>query len=240
MPTYSYQQVFSALRTQITAGVYTPGDFLPTEPELEKQFRVSRTTVRKAVEMLRVEGFVQVQQGRGTTVTCWESLPQPLNQVSSFSETLRARGKKSRNRKLSAGVVPAGPAFAAELNVSEGEELFRLQRLVEVDGRPIAIMTNHLVARYFPKLIESDGWVPSLYRFLEDRYALTIVSAVDRLSARLATEEEAGLLALKPPVALLIDRRVSADARGPFESMESLADATRHEFSVRCVGRPGR
>jgi GntR family transcriptional regulator len=240
MPTYSYQQVFNSLRTQITSGLYAPGDFLPPEPELEKQFRVSRTTVRKAVELLRVEGLVHVQQGRGTTIARWESLPQHLNHVTSFSETLRALGKKACNRKLSIETMPAGLTLALELNVPEDEELFRLRRLVEVDGHPLAVMTNHLVARYFPKLAVDDRWVPSLYRFLEDHYGLIITSAIDRLSARLATKEEAQLLLLKSPSALLIDHRISTDQRGPFESMESLADATRHEFSVQCMGRPGR
>jgi len=240
MPTYSYQQVFSSLRAQITSGVYSPGDFLPPEPELEKQFKVSRTTVRRAVEMLRVEGLVHVQQGRGTTIASWESLPQQLNHVTSFSETLRASGKRARNKKLSVETIPAGSTLASELNVPEDEELFRLRRLVVVDDRPISVMTNHLVARYFPKLAVDDRWVPSLYRFLEDNYGLTITTALDRLSARLATEEEARLLGLKRPAALLIDHRISTDQRGPFESMESIVDATRHEFSVQCIGRPGK
>ena len=240
MANYSYQQVFESLRTQITSGLYSPGDFLPPEPELEKQFRVSRTTVRRAVEMLRADGLVHVKQGRGTTIASWESLPQQLNHVTSFSETLRVLGKRARNKKLSIETIQAGPTLASELNVPDDEELYCLRRLVEVDGKPISVMTNHLVARYFPKLSADDRWVPSLYRFLEERYGLTIVSAVDRLSARLATKEEAQLLSLKRPAALLIDHRVSTDQRGPFESMVSLVDATRHEFSVQCIGRPGK
>jgi len=47
-----YQWVYNSLKTQIEVGDYKVGELLPPEPDLQKKFQVSRTTVRKAVEML--------------------------------------------------------------------------------------------------------------------------------------------------------------------------------------------
>ncbi|MFS3021263.1 FadR/GntR family transcriptional regulator [Phocaeicola dorei] len=44
--------VAEQLRQQITEGVYTIGDKLPTEPELMKTFKVGRSSIREAVKLL--------------------------------------------------------------------------------------------------------------------------------------------------------------------------------------------
>ncbi len=234
---YSYQQVYESLETQIESGVYKPGDFLPPEPELCRQFNVSRTTVRKAVEILRARGLVLVQQGRGTTIAEPGIHTQRLNTITSFSETLKTFGMKGRNKVLSCRTVPATDSLAQELRVTKGEDLLQLRRLVIADGRPLAIMCNHLVARYFPNFGSDDEWGPSLYRYLEEKYGIRLLSTEDRISARLATAEEARILEMEAPVALLVNHRVSSDPRGPFESMELLVDGTRYEFSVTGSGR---
>ena len=60
--------VAEQLRQQISEGVYTIGDKLPTEPELMKTFKVGRSSVREAVKLLVNMGVVQVRQGAGTFV----------------------------------------------------------------------------------------------------------------------------------------------------------------------------
>ena len=60
--------VAEQLRRQITEGVYTIGDKLPTEPALMKTFKVGRSSIREAVKLLVNMGVVQVRQGAGTFV----------------------------------------------------------------------------------------------------------------------------------------------------------------------------
>lgn len=61
--------VENTLRRQIVSGKLKPGDKLPTWDELEKKFSVSRTTVMRAIENLRNDGFVIGTRKRGTFVT---------------------------------------------------------------------------------------------------------------------------------------------------------------------------
>lgn len=46
-----------------------PGDKLPTESELIDLFKVSRTTIREAMKILKAENIIEIQQGRGTFVS---------------------------------------------------------------------------------------------------------------------------------------------------------------------------
>ena len=47
---------------------YLPGTKLPTEMEMGKQFNVSRTSVREAVQILSARGLITVEKGRGIYV----------------------------------------------------------------------------------------------------------------------------------------------------------------------------
>ncbi|WP_327211712.1 FadR/GntR family transcriptional regulator [Rhizobium ruizarguesonis] len=62
------QQVIDQLRAQIETGTLRVGDQLPTEPQLEATFGVSRTVVREAIADLRSAGFVKPIQGKGVFV----------------------------------------------------------------------------------------------------------------------------------------------------------------------------
>jgi GntR family transcriptional regulator len=64
-----YVQVASVLRTRIDAGLWRPGDRVPTLEQLEREFEVARVTIRQAVEILREEGLLQARQGLGTFVS---------------------------------------------------------------------------------------------------------------------------------------------------------------------------
>ncbi|UJW84003.1 FadR/GntR family transcriptional regulator [Devosia sp. SL43] len=63
------QAVIDELKRQIQTGALSIGDRLPTEPQLEAQFDVSRTVVREAIADLRAAGLVTPIQGKGMFVT---------------------------------------------------------------------------------------------------------------------------------------------------------------------------
>lgn len=63
------QNVSEQLAEQITSGKYSPGDKLPTEPELMKNFGVGRSSVREAIRILSNMGLINVRQGSGTFVS---------------------------------------------------------------------------------------------------------------------------------------------------------------------------
>lgn len=54
------------LKGQILSGALKPGEKLPSENVLSKEYGISRQTVRKALELLHNEGFVYAEHGRGT------------------------------------------------------------------------------------------------------------------------------------------------------------------------------
>src|ERR1700747_2291387 len=64
-----YEQIVQQIEESILKGALKPGDQLPADRELAKNFGVSRTAVREAVKTLREKGLVEAYSGRGTFVT---------------------------------------------------------------------------------------------------------------------------------------------------------------------------
>lgn len=70
-------QVADELRARIEAGIYAPGDKLPTEQVLVEKFGFSRTVIREAVATLRADGLLESRQGAGVFVLA----PQPSDET---------------------------------------------------------------------------------------------------------------------------------------------------------------
>jgi len=234
--TPAYVRVYNALRSKILDGEYAIGDLLPPEPELEKLFLVSRTTVRKAVEMLSHEGLVAAKQGRGTTVLDYHTT-QNINQVSSLSETLEQKGCKVYSKNMYIDTVPASARVASELQIAPGSPVILIQRLQIADDKPIAIFKNYLVPEMVPDIRSHVGKFTHLYDFLEEHYGLTIDAARDRISARSATFEEATMLDVPVGTALIYLVRVCYSGGRVVGSDHCRILGSRYEFEIYMNGR---
>lgn len=63
-----YEKIVEQIEGSILSGQLNPGDKLPSETELARQFGVSRTAVREAIKALSHKGLIEVSAGRGTYV----------------------------------------------------------------------------------------------------------------------------------------------------------------------------
>jgi GntR family transcriptional regulator len=234
-----YMWVYNSLKGRIEAEDLKVGDYLPPEPELQKTYRVSRTTVRKAVEMLAQHGFVYIRQGKGTEVLDFKAT-QKLGFVTSFSETLREQGFTVTQAEIRVEVVPAGRRLAERLHVQQGAPLVKIDRVTMANGSPIALMTNYLLPDLAPGIEKKIAGMQSLYSFLESEYDLVIEAATDYISARPAGPEEAARLQVPESSPILVVRRVTHSGGRPIEEALLLVVADRYEYCVHTKDRPPR
>jgi len=234
-----YLRVYEVLRRRIEDHEYPVGSFLPPEPELGKLLGVSRTTVRKAVEILIHDGFLVVRRGRGTEILDFRAI-QKLHFVTSFSETLREQGFEVTYRQVRVSHAKASPSLSSDLHVAEGSDLVLVHRLALANGKPIALMDNHLIPELAPGIEDKADRIQSLYAFLESEYGLSIEAATDYISARSATREEARQLGVLTGASLLVVRRTTWARGRPVERADLHIVASRYEYSVRTQNRPAR
>ena len=63
-----YQRIADDIRAKVRSGEYPVGAAIPSTPRLEKQYGVSKTPVRQAVDQLRREGILAGQSGKAVYV----------------------------------------------------------------------------------------------------------------------------------------------------------------------------
>lgn len=226
-----YQEVYQKIKHLIRTGEYEVGDFLPPESELEEQYGVSRTTIRKVITMLVTEGYVEVKQGRGTSVLDFNS-SQQLNMISSITETLRKRGMDVRAETVYIEVVRVTGKTAEKLELDDDAEVYRIQRVMLADDVPIAIMENYIRCELAPGIQKEFKEDHSLYHFLEDKYGLHIENAKDIISAKSAELSESRILNVRAGAALLTLRRVTYTQGHPLTYDRITVRADKYQFEI--------
>lgn len=67
-PVPVYRQLVDALKAQIESGELEAGELIPSETELEQLTGLARGTIRKAIGVLREDGFIVTTPGKGSYV----------------------------------------------------------------------------------------------------------------------------------------------------------------------------
>lgn len=220
-----YLQLQRALKTAIDNHILSPDDALPAERDLATDFKVSRITVRKALDGLVAEGLLMRRQGSGNFVSA--RVEKNFAMLTSFSEDMRARGRTPRSvwLKKSSGTVT--PEEALALRLSPGTPVYRFHRLRYADDAPMAIEYATLAASALPSL---DAVHESLYEALE-RNGQRPARALQRLRAVLLTSEQAKLLKSKEGAAgLLVERLGSLRDGRAIEFSQSYYRADVYDF----------
>jgi len=232
----AYILVHQSLKKDIQDGKYLVSELLPTEPELEKMFNVSRTTIRRAMEVLKAEGLIEIKQGRGTMVLDYRT-KQDLNKVTSVTESLRRRGYEVRTKSMYIDVIPATEKIANKLEIKYGDLVARVQRIQLANEKPIVIMKNYIPYRLVPSIEQFSNKFSGLYQFLEEQYQLEITAANDKILAKSADFAESEMLCVQPGTALLSIQRICYRDKEPIcvDDVRILGD--QYELVISTNGR---
>lgn len=231
-PWPKHHQVYLVLRQQIEEGAFAPGQPLPNELELGSRFAVSRITVRKAMERLDREGWVERHRGRGTFAH-QASRPSPVQaSVSGTIENLIAMGLRTDVEVLSLDYVASSSEVAAALKIPTGDRVQKAVRLRSLEGRTF----SHLVT-YVPEKLGRAYGADDLSRLpllvLLERSGVKVGSARQVITATLATPDVGALLGVEAGSALLAIRRIVRDDAGhPVEYIKGLYRPDTYEHQM--------
>lgn len=235
----SYILVYEKIKGSILNDTYPIGSLVPRESDLCDIFEVSRTTIRKAMARLEQEGFVHIQQGSGTEVLDYRTT-QKLNHVTSFTETLEAKGYTVSARSMHIDFFVPPSYILDDLRLPADSQVVRIQRIQLANGKPIAIITNYIIPELVPGIMADSGKFVSLYKHIESKYGIEITAARDTIKGKAADFLEAESLELQIGSPLLVDYRITFSHGKPIEVVLMLVDATKYEFSIHLSDRPGK
>lgn len=157
-----YIQVKNELKERIIKGEYPKNSLIPPEPVLENEFGVSKITIRKAVEQLAIEGYVEKHSGIGTKVLDNRAISK-LSKGQGFSEYLLSTGYT-----LNKGNVTISKVDVSDhpiLSKCFESECFCIERLYTLNDEPYIHFTHYIPGR-FSLSLDPEKFKESLYEIL--------------------------------------------------------------------------
>lgn len=199
-----YVQIADQLRQNIRQGVYQIEDKLPSENELSDRFGVNRHTLRRAVSLLKNEGILRVDKGRGIFVTA-DPISYPIGKRVRFNEALQTQGRKASYQLLRTLEISADSAIAQKLELRLGESVAAIEMLGLADERPLSITTSYFPLQQFPDIVQQFKNLQSVSRLLREVYGCDHIRRQTDVSARIVKPSDARLLkiALNRPILLV-------------------------------------
>jgi GntR family transcriptional regulator len=188
-------QVLKILTQRILDGTYAASAQFPPENMLAKEFGVSRSTIRSALDALAARKLLIRQQGVGTFVSQLSRLSNPINHYIDFRELIAASGCEPGYEQLSAEIIRSTPALAGFLNLDPEDEVLRVHKVFTADGKAVIHAVNHIPVKIFierlpiAKSMEGDVTQP-FFDFFERYCGRTIEYAIADIEAQTARDCE--------------------------------------------------
>lgn len=215
-----YDVIYQDLKDKIEAEIYVTGSLLPSERTLQETYQASRDTVRKALRLLKDDGFIQSQKGKGSTVINRQEYVFPVSGVVSYAELAKQFHLQTRTIVLANhfATLPAKSFRGVDPRVTTKQMRF-LKRVRYMKGEPDIIDIDYLDPKVVPPIPESAA-KDSLYAYLEGQVGLTIAYATKEITVEPATEEDRRYLNLPQAAVVVVVR-----------SCSSLVDTTKFQYT---------
>ncbi|MEU2391682.1 GntR family transcriptional regulator [Streptomyces sp. NPDC007369] len=241
-----HARIAADLRDEIMSGDLAAGAKLPSTAQLKARFDASNATIQKAVQLLKDEGLAIGRAGAAVTVR--ENRQRTVRPAGSLTAAEAGAAypwlaeaadgpTAARSSLLSVGEVPVAGEVAAALGVAEGSPAVCRRQLISVDGEPA-----ELVSSYYPPDIARGTALAEPRRIRGGTPTLLVGlgfpprRSVDRVSARVATQEQYTALRLPGELPVLRTlRTVYGAGDRPVEVTVMVKAGHLYELQYECA-----
>lgn len=226
-----YREVQWRITRALAAGDCKPGEAIPSESRLAREFKVSIGTIRRAIDELVAGRILVRQQGRGTFVAThtedrtlfyfFHIVGKDGSREFPVSELLAFRRER------------ADANDETQLGIARGSRVARVRNLLKLAGKPVVLDDITVSTERFARIDETtfrdrEGTIYGLY---QARYGVNVVRISERLSAAHPPAEIAAILGMRANQPALRIRRVAYTYHdSPVEYRLSWINTADHEY----------
>ncbi len=241
--TPKYENAYRVILSRLKSGRYPVGGRMPTEGELARQFDISRVTIRRALDMLVQDGYIESRQGSGYTVLTLS--PASDTCLTSFTDAMLRAGREPMSRLIAIDELEPGSAATATLPEDMRKvPITRVRRLRLVDGEPAMLVMTYaptrLMSGALPEDFPESGPGQSILRILVERFNLSWLSACEDISPVAADDHLADILTTDIGQPLLKQACSAFDANGRTVFHEDVFRAGPVSFNLSQASRTPR
>ncbi|WEV43236.1 GntR family transcriptional regulator [Lactobacillus sp. ESL0684] len=223
MADFVYRTVMHDIKQNILDNKYE-GMRLPDERSLAEYYHVSRSSMKRAMELLSQQGIVFKKRGSGTFINPLYLKNQSLFRYEGsnlgLTDSLKVPGKKLGIKLLDFHVVEATAEIAQDLFLNKNEFVYEFHRLRLIDQQPFLLETGYVPIKIVPEL-KAEHLKSSLFNYLEDTQNKVVTKAFLNITVEPSSIEDQKLLKLQ-----------TTEPVGVMAGIFFLDDGTPFEFST--------
>lgn len=223
---YKYKAVADEIRQQIKTGKYSPGELMPDQNQIARDFGTTRVTIHKALQLLMIEGMIYSKRGSGTYVRKDYNNNEngDFGKVSPIDKPLGTtytnQGKKVTSKVLELSARIPTKAESDKLIIQSTEPVYVIRRIRYVNGEIFAY--EHTIMPTSITTITRKDLEGSVYAHLQET-GLRIEGShrIVQADAANGVDLETGIAQKLGEPVLVINQLSYLDDGQPFELSES-------------------
>jgi GntR family histidine utilization transcriptional repressor len=199
----SWQAVQAEVLRRINSREWKPGEFIPHEADLSREFGCARATVNRALRSLAESGLLDRRRKAGTRVALHPVRKATLD-IPVIRYEIEGKGQSYRHSVLSQRRAVPAAGLRARMRIREGEKLLHLTTLHMADGKPYVFEDRWINPAAVPELENADfaalsanEWLVANVPFEGGDFAFSAMTAGAREAEILACKEGEGLFVIE-------------------------------------------
>jgi GntR family transcriptional regulator, histidine utilization repressor len=198
----NWQAVQDEVRRRIATRLWRPGDFIPHETDLAREFGCARATVNRALRELAEEGLLDRRRKAGTRVAV-NPVRKARFDIPVIRDEIEALGRACRHATLSREVLEPPPDIGARMKAERGVELLHIRTLYLADGAPYVLEDRWINTQAVPAAltetfaeVSPNEWLVREVPFEGGEFAFSAITSTPAEAAALSCEVGVGLFVL--------------------------------------------
>lgn len=228
-----YALIEEYIKKNIQNGTFKKNEPIYPERKLCEMFKVTRMTVRQAINNLVSEGYLYRQKGSGTYVSD-KKVTKGGAGLTSFTEDILNSGMTPHSVVLSLQKVEATDYISKKLNIPVGDQVYQIERIRYADDEAWGYEIVHRPYHFTPNLKKED-LDGSMFVDLEKR-GLNIAYSDQTIEAVLAYKSTAEYLEISENEPLLLIKAITYLDNGvPLQFTKSFYRGDKYKFTYRAI-----
>lgn len=195
-----YINIVEDIRNKVNNGDLKPGDDIPSETALCKEYDTSRMTVRKGLAILMNEGYIYSIPGKGYFV----EKPEFNKYTIYYDEMNNLINNVDNTKLLAVDIVMPHEELASSLQISKNKKVIVIRRLFYTDGEPMAYDIKYLLYEKGMPIVENEIEQATFPEMVSKNTSLYGLKKELLIYAKMPEEKTKKLLNIKDDLALLV------------------------------------
>lgn len=196
---------------------YKDDEKLPSENELSVTFEVNRHTIRKALQLLKNDGFIYTVKGKGNFISNVK-MPYRITDKSNYSSQIMSLGYEPKTKLLSVDIIEPSLEVSKQLHLAKEAQVIQIKLLRFANDVPMSLSVSYFELKKYAKLLDCLHIEPfSLYKALQLAFTdIEIIKESTVFESILPSLDEANLLQMPLSNPLLKAETLSKNQQGEY------------------------